>query len=1218
MVKQIGMPPSVKRHLEEQMIGQEINGFQVAEFKGAGNTAVTFKVKDSIGFSWALKLVTRDSYGDRAPFREIARFTDEADERFLVFPKEVGEWSLKLRGKVYEFIWFKSRFVDGDILQKFINSNNQFSISEEIKRYIEHLTVALEELSRLGFSHGDLHDRNIMREVVGKSGSMPEIRYVVIDFSEAFPLESTGEGLSKDIENFGQHLRSFSDAAYKREIVTRDDQRVLNAIGHIPGLLEGMAPETLAIYRASQILDMFHEGLRTMAVFPRELDNPFKPLSSDNIANEALLADLCVTNMWWAEELKKNCNILLIGPRGCGKTMIFKRMRLKTKISADKKSEIADDPYVGFYLPCESVFYMRFSDFSQIDIDKNKYALVLFFNMAVATEVTSTLSVMPPPLGPVTQNAITTISKLILEEAESVWEQSRLPSSVTTFNELSSCAEAVMRFIRRSIAYAIPITARGSIDFVTRLMDVIKKAIPSLSNRYFIFFLDDYTEERVPLVLQEELHPIVCQRSQHICFKISAHMFGSIYDNPRPLALDEGRNIEKIINLGSAYLNRKVHKAEGKALLRILDERIKHSKGYQGTINEWLGQTTYPGGKSLSQALHDKGTRKSVHYHGVKCLMDLCTGDYSEMIRMVGEIFNDAGVKPNTSPYVIPPAMQNRVIERVSREYLSRIRHIRPDGQKLYEIVLAFGKLSKVLLYNHPLVGQGINRNGKVRKDPYDLLNIYVDDLTKAMASAKRTWERLQKASIFVDIQVAPSLRLPISDRATLRRIYCPAFGTTLTSSEHLQLTKQQFEYFIDRPEEFCNHHLKNKKMPEEQLGFLTEDIDRQDDTESETTSPLQDYTPQERDQIELVPRETTQLTNAMNTLPEIKKLHDVVKSGDKFDLYIGAMGFEDRTTSAAASLVDNGNQISNAVIFEFDTYYKANERNRERYDQFILALTCMKPYRPLNAPIAAPDPLFSERFTSLLDTISKGGPVKIIFDITSCPSLILSAALRILLDYRCDLTLLYSESEEYFPTLEEWQSGKVKPRGEKVRGPFSGVRFVTKPPILQADDTGELPIILILFPTFNRERTDGVLADLDPAARIWIFGEPHDLEKNAYRIDMAKWFAATIMNPGDPWALLTTFDYRQTMLALSALYAKYRFKNRIVIMPHGSKLQDVGTGLFATVHQVSMVFAMPKTYDTDRYSLGCKEVWALPLGNTETLISKLKTLRTFENVRPA
>jgi hypothetical protein len=209
-------------------------------------------------------------------------------------------------------------------------------------------------------------------------------------------------------------------------------------------------------------------------------------------------------------------------------------------------------------------------------------------------------------------------------------------------------------------------------------------------------------------------------------------------------------------------------------------------------------------------------------------------------------------------------------------------------------------------------------------------------------------------------------------------------------------------------------------------------------------------------------------------------------------------------------------------------------------------------------------------------------------------------------------LTVLYSEAEDYFPTRNEWESGKLKPYNlNRVRGPFEGVRFVAKPPILQADDTGERPILIVLFPTFNTERTDGVLAEIDPASRIWMFGEPHDLSKNSYRIEMAKSFAAPIICPGDIWSTLSTFDYSKTLSALSAIYAEHRFSHRIVIMPHGSKMQIIGVNLFATAHQVSMVFAMPKTYSPNRYSRGCLQIWAIPIGETQNLIKKLRLCRT-------
>ena len=239
---------------------------------------------------------------------------------------------------------------------------------------------------------------------------------------------------------------------------------------------------------------------------------------------------------------------------------------------------------------------------------------------------------------------------------------------------------------------------------------------------------------------------------------------------------------------------------------------------------------------------------------------------------------------------------------------------------------------------------------------------------------------------------------------------------------------------------------------------------------------------------------------------------------------------------------------------------------------------------------------------------------MRILFDCTSCTSSILSQTLTMLLKNNCDLTILYSEAEIYYPTRMEWENGEVKPRGKRVQGPFEGFRFVVKPPCLQADDVGERPVLLVMYPTFNTERTDGVLAYIDPAERIWIFGEPHDLVKNSYRIEMAKAFASPIIYPGDKWSLSSTFDYKSSMLILGGIYHSYRTNYRIVIMPHGSKMQTLATNLFAFSHQVSIVFAMPKSYNPDKYSQGSIEVWASHFGLTDQLVERLRSARVIRS----
>jgi len=119
MAGQIQMPMPVRQYLKTQISADEIPDFTIKNVLGDGNTAVTYEVHDKSGFPWALKLVYKESYGDRAPFREIGRFAKVRDERFFAFPKETGDWSLKLKNRNHEFIWFKSRCVRGQSLKKF-------------------------------------------------------------------------------------------------------------------------------------------------------------------------------------------------------------------------------------------------------------------------------------------------------------------------------------------------------------------------------------------------------------------------------------------------------------------------------------------------------------------------------------------------------------------------------------------------------------------------------------------------------------------------------------------------------------------------------------------------------------------------------------------------------------------------------------------------------------------------------------------------------------------------------------------------------------------------------------------------------------------------------------------------------------------------------------------------------------------------------------------
>jgi hypothetical protein len=377
-------------------------------------------------------------------------------------------------------------------------------------------------------------------------------------------------------------------------------------------------------------------------------------------------------------------------------------------------------------------------------------------------------------------------------------------------------------------------------------------------------------------------------------------------------------------------------------------------------------------------------------------------------------------------------------------------------------------------------------------------------------------------------------------------------------------------------------------------------------------------------------------LFDIQDRLPKIEPL-DTGRAAAKgqADLYMCALGFEDRCTSIPASLADSGFQASHAVIFEYSTNLRDNNRNSEVLTAALKKMLEGAPSRRENITyIEVDDERFLPRTRRVLENLvrSKEGPVEklptVFVDISVSSTKLTLALFKLLMDFDIDLTVVYSEAEVYYPTEEEWKTS----RGAS---PLKGQRFLEKglrDVSIVADYPGAIvepiPDLVVVIPNFHRQRARAAIAQIDPAllpvseerlpkSIVWILGIPHRAE-DAWRLNAVR--ESNGLPAGHDTAgqvhRAETFGYVPVLMLLESIYSQFELSHRMTVVPMGSKLQALGVAFFCRIHpDVRLVVSTPKSYEASHYTGRCRAMWMIPFRSTGALRSSLAKVDRLEVV---
>ena len=502
----------------------------IIEWVDGGSNAHLFKAhSESLHRNLACKVIPRSnlSYGSDSSdlWREEVKKADVLRNSSVVKFEAIEEWTDdKLN---IDCVVLIAEFVEGPCLKKFINGNARLVDVPFIIHWLETMLNLFYEMERQDVKHGDLHLGNILVEDRSSYNLMgPRYVFRVTDFGVA---EATSAVWFKDdyqqLANLLRQLLScvnYPQSAQKDKYIFRvlRDHFLARHLVETDLTRDSLARRPDKLFERLQELDTEFE--RSTAQESASLITPFDFLSCEQIGDApALLNALYSDHFLGLSEIEGQNNVVVTGPRGCGKTTVFRSLSLDQKLQVE--TAIPERTrYIGIYYRCDDLYFA----FPRYIIPEREEAIDIPIHFITATLLARLLDSLA------TWGRKYFKDKFSHEEskiAERLWDALEIdpPSSpdYATFSAIQSRlhgerkeAREHHRFVKdknRAIGRCF------GPDILPRVCKVLSEHLSFLRDRPVYFFIDDYSSPKVTKDLQLNLNRIFMQRTSVCFFKLS-------------------------------------------------------------------------------------------------------------------------------------------------------------------------------------------------------------------------------------------------------------------------------------------------------------------------------------------------------------------------------------------------------------------------------------------------------------------------------------------------------------------------------------------------------------------------------------------------------------------------------------------------------------------------------------------------------------------------
>lgn len=766
---------------------------------------------------YAAKLCLREDYSPEK-LQEEMLIASEIDANAPILSHElVGLVSALPDQPEASTVWlcFIGRWIDGQTLQQVIEKEPSQLHPELALLVLRKLLSAVLYLEAKKLKHDDLHLGNVMltrrpQEIVDSQPGSDDFEVDIIDLGSIKRQDTPTQKMHDDWSSYVRCIVKVHNVLHGDRALAARYPQLLRALVELAQLLADEDPSRNFIDSRS-ILNQLDYVSRSLYATPAGggggvLASPFTAISAEHLASDQMLLKLFVDNLGWFENVRDPTPTVLTGPRGCGKSMVFRYMSLRTHMASSETSERALENlnYVGIYIGCASDLQndLLWIKREQGRVEQLAPDIVTFFNLVVSRELFRTLSMAcsNPHVGKYLGISEESVGQLADFVSNDMGVQLKHISAIG-MNAGQGVADELDRIrikLARSMLEGRPADILISGTFLRDVTRAAVRLMPGLREKPLVFLLDDFTQQRLGEKVQAVLNPILWQRDSACVFKVSCEPYGFSSAHIDEAKLDQNREFI-VTDTGKQMLSGspEVASQRRRFVEGLIDKRLD-AAGYRGRVRQLIGESTFKQDTDLAIAIRGAGMGGSYHYHGLETLSNAWSGDVATVLFMVREMFQRANVSMEMDT-IIPKRHQHEAIVYVSKALVERVEYCHPFGTEMKGVLDMFARLARRILIEAPIQRD----DDSTQEVPQRRYRLEVDidedgtilDQLRALTSSDHAgllYKELIRRSIFIDLGEGRSKAQKRTARIQVRSSLLPSYGTSLVRKNYMDVRNLQ------------------------------------------------------------------------------------------------------------------------------------------------------------------------------------------------------------------------------------------------------------------------------------------------------------------------------------------------------------------------------------------------------------------------------------------